>query len=148
MQTVWIATGVSLLALAIVSALTIDNSITGLLVSDDSYVASFAASVPVAVFFAIGGVVGWWFQSNRIAWIATTVPLVCFAALLWISDSVHDFGEGDQIFGYLGVGIFLGGTIGLVAFLVRNSYTRLVLMIVPHLLFGIGYLTALIAMSR
>ena len=79
---------------------------------------------------------------------ATTVPLVCFAALLWISDSVHDFGEGDQIFGYLGVGIFLGGTIGLVAFLVRNSYTRLVLMIVPHLLFGIGYLTALIAMSR
>ncbi|SMP79171.1 hypothetical protein SAMN06265222_12930 [Neorhodopirellula lusitana] len=148
MQTIWIATGVSLLALAITSSLTIDNSVKGLILSDDSYVASFAASVPVAVFFAIGCVAGWWFRSTRIAWIATAIPLVCFATLLWISDFVHDFGEGDEIFGYLGVGIFLGGVFGLIAFLVRNPYTRLVLSVAPHLLFGIGYLMVLIAMSR
>ncbi|MEM8672198.1 MAG: hypothetical protein AAGG48_32080 [Planctomycetota bacterium] len=84
----------------------------------------------------------------RIARLATAVPLVCSAALLWLSDFVHDFGEADEIFGYLGVGIFLGGAFGLLAFFIRKSYIRFVLTFAPHLLFGLGYLTALSAMSR
>jgi len=147
-QTVWIATGISLLALAMVASLMWDESGLRLLSSDDSYVASFAASAPVAVIFAIGCTAGWWFQSSRIALVATAVPIVCFATLLWVSDYVHDFGEGDEIFGYLGLGIFLGGTFGFLAFLIRNTFARLVLSIAPQFLFGIGYAIALHAMSK
>src|SRR5690606_16023283 len=101
---------------------------------------------PVAIFFAIGCIVGWWFQSSRIASVATAVSVVCFATLLWASDYLHDFGEGDEIFGYLGIGIFLGGTFGFLAFMIRNAFARLVLSIAPQLLFGIGYAAALHAM--
>jgi len=119
-----------------------------LLVSDNPYVASFAASVPVAVLFAIGRIAGWWFQSSRIASVATAVSIVCFATLLWASDYVHDFGEGDEIVGYFGIGIFLGGAFSFSALMVRNAFARLVLSVVPHVLFGIGFAAALHAVPQ
>tara|TARA_R110002049_G_scaffold41416_2_gene124756 strand:- start:236 stop:436 length:201 start_codon:yes stop_codon:yes gene_type:complete len=64
------------------------------------------------------------------------------------SDYVHDFGEGDEIFGYLGLGILIGGTFGLLAFMIHNAFARLAFSIAPHLCFGIGYAAALHAMSQ
>lgn len=148
LQTVWIASGLSVFGLIIVSAFTVEKSVSGLLVSDDSYVASFVASVPVSVFFAIGGAVGWWFRSKRIASIATLVPLICCAALLWTLDWVHDFGEGEDLIGYLAIGILLGGACGSIALYVHNSYARLALSIAPHLMIVLGYLTVIASMSR
>lgn len=119
-----------------------------LLASDDSYVAALGASVPVAVIFAIGCMVGWWFRSARITATATAIMISCFGGLLWVSDYVHDFGEGDQILGFFGIGVLLGGTFGFLALVIRDGYVRLTLSIVPHLCFGIGYGVALHTMSQ
>ena len=146
-QTVWIAAGVSLLTLAIVSSLAFDGSLHGLLVSDDSYVASFAATVPVAVLFAIGCIAGWWFRSASIASRATAISIGCFGGFLWLADYLHDFGEGDEMFGYLGLGVLCGGLFGLITFVIRNASARAALSIAPHLCFGIGYAMALYSMS-
>ena len=67
--------------------------------------------------------------------------------ILWVSDFVHDFGEGDEILGCFGIGILLGGTFGFLAFIIRNASARLALSVAPHLCFGIGYAAALHAMS-
>ncbi|WP_146394360.1 hypothetical protein [Allorhodopirellula solitaria] len=147
-QTTWIAAGCSLLGMAFITSLAIDKSFAKLIVSDDSYIASFAATVPVTAFVAMGVATGWWFQSTRISWIATFLPLLCFSALLWIADLAHDFGEGDQLVGYLGIGTLLGGVCGSLAFTVQNPYSRLLIAIVPHVVFVAGYLTALNAMSH
>ena len=147
-QTVWIATGISLLTLAIIASSIFDGSLRRLFSSDDSYVASFSVSVPVAAFFAVGCLTGWWFQSSRIALLATAVLVASFGTLLWVSDYLQDFGEGDQIIGYLGIGVLSGGSFGLTAFLIRNTGARVVFSIVPHLCFGIGYAAALHTMSQ
>lgn len=125
----------------------IDGSPRRLLVSDDSYVAAFAASAPVAVIFAIGCIAGWWFHSLRIAVTTTAIVLACFGGILWVSDRVHDFGEGDQIVGYLGIAILLGGASGLLAFVIRHACARLALSIAPHVCFGVGCGIALYVMS-
>jgi hypothetical protein len=142
-QTVWIATGISLLTLAFIASWMFDGSIRRLFVSDDAYVASFAASVPVSVCFAIGCIVGWWLQSSRITLVATAVSVVGLATFLWVSDYVCDFGEGDGILAYLGLGLFVGGTFSILAFVIRNAAARLVLSIAPQLVFGIGYAIAI-----
>jgi len=125
-----------------------DRSVARLLRSDDSYCMAFAASVPVAAFFAIGTLTGWWFESARVEWAATIIPLTCFAGLLIVADALHDFGDGDEMPGYLGVTIFVGGLVGSIAFSVRNAYIRGILCSVPHMLVGTGYLVALASMSR
>ncbi|GAA5504874.1 hypothetical protein Rcae01_00313 [Novipirellula caenicola] len=131
-----------------VTSLVIDGSLTTLLTSDDFYIASFAATVPVTVRVVIGVFTGWWFQSTRLSLIATFALLICISLLLWILDLAHDFGEGDQLVGYLGIGTLLGGGCGSFAFILQNPFIRLLLSIVPHLFFVIGYLTALNAMSH
>lgn len=146
-QTAWNGTGISLLTLTIFATVAFEGSIRSLLESDDAYAASFAASVPVAVLFALGCAAGWRFRSSRVATIATAVSVAGFAALLWASDYAFDFGEGDGIFGYLAIGIALGGSSGLLAFTARSTSAKLVLSIAPHLLFGVGYSIALSAMS-
>ncbi|EMB16088.1 membrane protein [Rhodopirellula europaea 6C] len=146
-QTVWIATGISLLTLAIIASLIFDGSLRRLFFSDDSYVASFSASVSVAAFFAVGCLAGWWFQSSRIALLTTVVLVASFGTILWVSDYLHDFGEGDQIIAYLGIGVLSGGSFGLTAFSIHNTGARAVFSIAPHLCFGIGYAAAVHTMS-
>ncbi len=147
-QTTWIAAGCSLFGMAVLFALAVEKSFVSLIVSDDAYLASFAITVPVTAFYAMGSVAGWWFQSTRISWITTFAIVVCFSTLLWTVDLVHDFGGGDQVFGYLGIGTLFGGGCGSLAFLSNSSVTRLLLSLAPHLLFVAGYSTALFAMWR
>jgi hypothetical protein len=132
--------------MVVLSWLIFENSVGSLLRSDDCYVAAFVVTVPVTAFYAIGTTAGWWFRSTRIAWIATIVPLAGCGLLLWLVDSLHDFGEGDQIVGYLGIGMLLGGACGSVTFLVKRHRARLVLSLVPHLSCMSGYLLALTRM--
>lgn len=125
-----------------------EASVTRLLTSDDSHATAIVASVPVAICFAIGVAVGWWRRSSRAVCVGTTVPLFGLAAFLWISDCLYDFGEADQVFGHLGFGIVMGGTCGMIAFTLQNSYMRIAFSIIPQMLFGAGYLTALHSMQR
>ncbi|MEM1069141.1 MAG: hypothetical protein AAGI63_09615, partial [Planctomycetota bacterium] len=110
------------------------------------YVASFAVSVVVAFMFGVGCIAGWWFESLRVSLYAAVVPTLFFAALLYISDYVHEFGEGDDIIGYLGSGMFFGGCVGAGAFMLRDAKTRVIMSVAPHALFGFGYLLAIQSM--
>jgi hypothetical protein len=136
-----------MLVLTVAVSIHMDRSVARLLRSDDSYCMAFAASVPVAVFFGIGTLAGWWFESAYIEWAATIIPLTCFAGLLMVADALHDFGEGDDIPGYLGIAMLVGGLIGAIALRLRSIYIRRVLCFVPHMVVGTGYLVALASMS-
>jgi hypothetical protein len=136
------------MGMVVLFSLAVERSLVSLIDSDDAYLASFAVTVPVMAFYAMGSLAGWWYQSKRISSLTTFATLVCFSAVLWVADMVHDFGEGDQLVGYLGIGTFFGCVCGSLAFITNNFSTRLLLSLAPHLVFAIGYTIALIAISR
>lgn len=78
--------------------------------------------------------------------LAAYVPLVALGTVSWVVDRVYFIGEAEDILGLLGAGILLGGIFGLPAFFIRSGFARIALSVVPHLVLGIGYLTALYSM--
>lgn len=142
--TSWIATGFTLLVSTLAAALYANGGdVHNLLRSDDHFIGGFAVTLLACGCFVASSCIGWWFGSRRIALWVSVVFLAGASSLMVLSDYLHDFGEGDQFVGALGIGLALGGSAGLLAFGLRRRIALVCGVVLPTLLYAIGFVIAL-----
>ncbi|MCC9603341.1 hypothetical protein LOC67_22555 [Stieleria sp. JC731] len=147
MQTAWMATGISLILLLLTGFVELGIPPSRFLSGQLPYFVAGIGSIPVALCFVAGGVVGIQFQSSRVTWIATLILVWVVASTLWISQVLDDFASGYPISETFGIAILIGGLGGSTVFLINQKRMRLALSVVPQILVLTCYMIAIASVA-